>query len=153
MRRADRRALGSINKPWAKSIGMEPKHLLLPLRDAYQELAIQFEASEVQALIFEGHMQTAKEIIESPEYQAKLKAMLEDTAIACLRTPTFSRDVDAMVKKAVEDIAVDILAEHLKEAESKVRAIVERDWEARVTKVAHDLLDAKLADLRRSIAR
>lgn len=132
-----------------QAVGREPAELVKPLMDAYDVLAIELDT--MTEGVIAHHMATAAEIIASPEYQAKLKAMVEDQAIAQLRAPAFQKDIETLVKTAVRDIAVDVLAERLKEAQTKIAAIVDRDWDEQVAKVAHDLLDQKLAELRKGI--
>ncbi len=68
-----------------------------------------------------------------------------------VRSPEFLKAIDAMVRDHAKAIVVEVLAEKDTELEGAVRRIVGERWDTEVSRVATELLTAKLADLKRRL--
>ncbi len=68
------------------------------------------------------------------------------------RSPEFTRLIDEMIRDHAKAILIDILAERDEELEATVRKTLTERFDAEVSRVAHQLLTDKLAELKRRLA-
>ena len=68
-----------------------------------------------------------------------------------VRSPSFEKVVDEIVRDHAKAVIVEVLAERDSELEAHVRRIVSARWEVEVDRVARAMLDQKLAELKRRL--
>jgi hypothetical protein len=138
--------------PAGNLIAREPPETLMPLMNAFDVLAAEIEKNHAEDFIV-THELTAKEILSSDQFREKLVALVEAQAFGLLRSQHFQDIVKRLITDHVSEVAIDILAERMPEAEARVKALVLKEWDDRVTKVAHELLEQKLQAVRQAFAK
>jgi hypothetical protein len=138
--------------PASELIARESPEVILPLMNAFDILAAECESELSEDFVMAQEL-TAREILSSERFREKLVALVEAQALGILRSQHFQDVIKSMIVEHVSEIAVDILAERIPEAEARVRGLIEKEWDDRVTKVAHELLEQKLQAVRQAFAK
>jgi hypothetical protein len=72
-------------------------------------------------------------------------------ATALIRSPEFQRAIDEIVREHAKSIVVEVLAERDGELDAAVRRIVSERWDEAVRRAAHEVLDARLDEVKRRL--
>jgi len=81
--------------------------------------------------------------------KAQSKAMVDKVWRAVLASPQFDQAVRTMVREACLEIVKEILAESMGDIDSKVRALLDSQWQEHVERAAHAVLSDWLANVRK----
>ncbi len=92
-------------------------------------------------------LEHVKEHFRSPIVKQRIELLVN----AVLRDKTFTQQIRAAVTEMAIAIAKEIVAEESSELEPRVRAIVGECFASRVESSAHEILDAKLLDIKRRL--
>lgn len=85
------------------------------------------------------------------QFQEEAVAAIRASISATIRSPEFRRALAETIAGAAKEVAKEILAEDTPHLEAEVRALVRARFGAEVEKAAHELLDARLADIKKRI--
>lgn len=109
------------------------------------------ENRAIQNRLSEVIIMKVKEILEDPDFQERLRAAIKERIVQQIRSQDFVKEVRDLMQKTINDIAVDVVAENMVEAETRIKEILAKEWEVRVAKTAHEILDSKLGEVRRAM--
>lgn len=85
------------------------------------------------------------------QFQEEAVAAIRASISSTIRSPEFRRALAETIAAAAKEVAKEILAEDTPFLESEVRAHVRARFEGEVEKAAHELLSARLADIKKRI--